>query len=239
MVSSRLLFRVPLVLSLFFSAFAVAGEGAPLTYDRISLSVSVQEQVQADRLVAVLAAQREGKDAAKLAVEVNALVDWALAQAQGEAQIESETLGYTTDPLYTKSTLSGWRVRQEIRLRTREGAVLSAVVGRLQERLLLQSIGYQVSDERREEAQEALIRSGIDAFKGRARLIAEQMGQPRYRLVEMQVETDGDRPAPIFRGMAAAAAMSEAGGAAVAPRIEAGKQTIRVHITGTIELQVQ
>ena len=231
--------RVSFYLVLLLFTSVVVGDSDPLTYDRVSLSVSVEEKVEADLLVAVLAAQREGTDAAKLAGEVNGLVGWALEQAKAEPRIEPETLGYTTSPVYTKGTLSGWRVRQEMRLRSSESAVLGDLVGRLQERLLLQSIGYEISDARRKEAQETLIRSGIDAFRTRAKLIADQMDQPRYRLVEMRVETDGDRPAPMFRGMAAAAPMTEAGGAPPAPRILAGKQTIRVHISGVIELQVQ
>lgn len=231
--------RLHLVLAviLLLVSFATgAGDPSPLTYDRISLSASAQQEVEADLLVAVLVAQRDGTDAAQLAGEVNALVDSAMSQAQGEAQIESETLGYTTDPVYTKGTLTGWRVRQSIRLRSRDAASLSGLVGRLQERLLLQSIGYEVSDERRKETEDALIRAGVDAFKARAELIAEQMGQRKHRLVEMRVETGGDRPAPVYRAMAA---MPAADAAAAAPRIEAGKQTIRVQVSGVIELQVQ
>jgi predicted secreted protein len=228
-----------LLLLALHSTAASAGDPDPLTYDRISLSVSVREQVEADRLVAILVGQREGTDAAKLATEVNSLVSWALQTAKAEPRIEVETLDYTTNPLYTQGNLSGWRVRQQIRLRSRDSAALGELVGRLQERLLLQSIGYQVSDERRKEAQDALIRAGIDAFKARAQLIAGQMGQPRHRLVEMRIETAGDRPPPIVRGMAVSSAMAEADESPIAPRIEPGKQDIKVDINGVIELQVQ
>ncbi len=224
------------IVLLSLCASAGAGEQDPLTYDRISLSASAQSEVEADLLVAVLAAQREGTDATQLAGEVNTMVDWALSQAEKETGIESETLGYTTSPLYTKGTLTGWRVRQAIRLRSRDAAALSGLVGRLQERLLLQSIGYQVSDGRRKEAEDALIRVGIDAFNERAQLIAEQMGQRRKRLVEMRVETRADRPAPVFGTMTA---MPAADAAPAPPRIEAGKQVIRVEVSGVIELQVQ
>ena len=192
--------------------------------------------MESDLLVAVLVAQREGTDAAQLASEVNTLVDSALNQAHGAEQVESETLAYTTNPVYTKGTLTGWRVRQSIRLRSRDAASLSGLIGRLQERLLLQSIGYEVSDGRRKETEDTLIRAGIDAFKARALLIAEQMGQRKHRLVEMRVDTRGNRPAPVYRAMAV---MPAAGAASAAPRIEAGKQTIRVEVSGVIELQVQ
>ena len=220
-----------ILLSLTATADSVHSDS--LTYDRISLSVSVETEVETDLLVAVLAAQREGTDAAQLAGEVNSLVDWALNQAKAEAQVESETLGYTTNPVYSKGNLTGWRVRQSIRLRSRDSAALSGLVGRLQERLLLQSIGYEVSDGRRKDAEDTLIQEGIVAFKARAQLIADQMGQRRHRLVEMRVETQEDHPAPVFRAMAMADA------APTPPRIEAGKQTARVQISGVIELQVE
>jgi predicted secreted protein len=210
---------------------------APLTYDRVSLSVSVEKDVESDKLVASMMSQREGKDAAVLAREVNESVDWALEQAAAEPLVEAETTAYTTLPVYSKSTLTGWRVRQGIRLRSSDAAALSDLVGRLQDRLLVESLGYEVSDERRVAAEEDLVKEGIAAFRGRARLIAEQMEQPRFRLVEMRVDTQGDRPTPVYRAAPQAVAMAEA--APVPPRIEAGKQTVRVNVSGIIELQVQ
>ena len=218
------------------ATMGVAGD-APLTYDRVALSVSVQEEVEADQLVASLMAQREGKDAAILAGEVNELVDWALQQAARESLVEAETAAYTTMPVYSKTTLTGWRVRQGIRLQSKDAAALSALIGLLQERLLVESLGYEVSKVRRSAAEEALVKAGIAAFRERAKLIAEQMEQPRYRLVEMRVDAEGDRPTPVYRAAPQAIAMADA--APVPPRIEAGKQTVRVNVSGVIELQVQ
>ena len=82
MRSSGLGFCLPVIL-LTLSFAANAHDANAPTYDRISLSASAQEEVEADLLVAVLAAQREGTDAALLAGEVNGLVDWALSQPQG------------------------------------------------------------------------------------------------------------------------------------------------------------
>jgi predicted secreted protein len=220
----------------FGATVGVAGD-APLTYDRISLSVNVEEDVEADLLAAALVAQREGRDAAALAGDVNGLVDWALQQAAGESGVEAETTGYTTTPVYSKTTLTGWRVRQGIRLRSKDAPVLSALVGRLQERLLVESIDYEISDERRSGVEERLVKAGIAAFRARARLIAEQMEQPQYRLVEMRVDAQGGRPAPIYRAASQAIAMADA--APIPPRIEAGKQTVRVTVSGVIELQLQ
>ncbi len=215
-----------------------AANPEPLLYDRISLSISAEREVKADLLVAVLATQQEGPDAAKLAGEVNALMAWALDEAKSEEKVVTETLAYITNPVYSTGKLTGWRVRQSIRLQSQDGDALSRLIGRLQTRLLLESVGYELSEASRKQAEDALIRSGIEAFKARAQLIAEQMGQPRHRLVEMHVDTQGERPAPVYRGLAAAP-MADADTAPIPPRIEAGKQTAKVHISGIIELQVQ
>ena len=104
----------------------------PLTYDRISLSASASVQVENDTLVAVLYAQREGRDPAKLADEVNQHVRWAVDQAKQAAGITLKTLDYHTSPVYRDGKLSAWRVRQSIRLESTDSAQLSTLIGALQ-----------------------------------------------------------------------------------------------------------
>jgi predicted secreted protein len=208
------------------------------TYDRISFSVSSEEQVPADQVVAVLAAQRQGAKAADLAGEVNGLVAWGLKEAESVPAVHAETLAYETTPVYQRGNVSGWRVRQSIRLKATDATALSELIGRLQERLLLQSVDYSVSEDRRKSVEAGLIVGSLDAFKDRARLIAERMGQPRYRVVEVHVDTGGQPPVPLFRAAAAAFEESSAG-SPMPPSIGAGMQTLRVQVSGVIELQAQ
>jgi len=211
----------------------------PLTYDRVSFGVTSERQVQAGEVVAVLAAQRQGAKAADLAREVNGLVTWGLKQAKAVPKVQVQTLAYETVPVYLKGSLSGWRVTQNIRLRAKDAARLSELIGRLQERLLLQSVDYVVSDDRRRAAEADLIGSTLAAFKARAHLIAEHMGQPHYRMVEMHVNTGGQPPTPLFRSAPVGLAAPSEASAPVPPSIGAGMQTLRVGISGVIELQAQ
>jgi predicted secreted protein len=80
----------------------------PLTYDRVSFAVTSERQVQADEVVAVLAAQRQGAKAADLAREVNGLLTWGLEQAKMAPKVQVQTLAYETVPVYRKGRLSGW-----------------------------------------------------------------------------------------------------------------------------------
>jgi predicted secreted protein len=216
---------------LAWSLPAVSGD-APLTYDRVHLSGTATGEVANDTLVALLYAQREGQQAAALADEVNAAIAWALEQAAGSDGIKAQTLDYQTQPVYQNQRLSGWRVRQSLRLEGRDAGRLASLVGTLQARLAVQSIGYQVSPARQREAEEALIVEAIAAFRGRAELVREQLGAAGYRLVELQV--DGGGPVPMPR---TAMATMEMRGAAAPPALEPGTRDLSVSVSGTIELE--
>lgn len=212
---------------------AIAAEDEP-RYDRIRFSTAVEAEIDNDQVIAVLYAQREGTDSAALAVEVNRAVAWGLEKAKAVPGVRAQTLGYQTTPLYTKQTLSGWRVRQSLRLESGEPAALGTLVGALQQQLGVQGIEYAISPKARREAEDRLIQDGVAAFRQRADLVAKSWGQPDYRLVEMQVLTQGEGPHPLMR-----AAVMDMQAAAAPPAIEGGTQSVRVSIEGTIELRVR
>lgn len=221
---------LPLALA---GSLGVAGEDEP-RYDRIRLSTSVQADIDNDLVVAVLYAQREGTDATALAAEVNRAVAWGLEKAKGVPGVKTQTLGYQTTPVYTKQTLSGWRVRQSLRLEGSDAAALSNLVGTLQQQLGVQGIEYAISPQARREAEDRLLVDAVAAFRQRADLLAKSWGQPDYRLVEMQVTTQSETPRPLMRAMA-----MEMQAAAPPPPIEAGTQVVRVSVEGAIELRVR
>ena len=221
------------LLGLIVAVTAVAGE-KPLTYDRVSLSAAAETEVPNDLLTAVLFAQREGSEAASLAPEVNRAIGWGVTEAKKMPQVKVRTLEYRTHPVYNKQTLSGWRVRQSIRLESADASLLSELVGRLQKRLAVDSIAYRLSPERRQQAENELIQRALTAFTERAKLIAEQLGRTKYRLVKVDVNTSGGVPRPIYRS-----AMAMQAEAAPSPTIEPGTQRVQVQVSGTIELRVQ
>ena len=209
---------------------ASAHEEAP-TYDRINLDSSASTEVENDILVAVLYYQREGPSAAQLAEDVNATLGKAVHRAKQQAGVRVQTLDYRTHPVFVKQRLTGWRVRQSMRLESRDAAAMGALLGELQERLAVESLTQQVSDARRREAENGLIREALENFRARARLVSEQLGADDYRLVELNVRA-GAAPGPMPRMMRAMDA-----GVAAAPVIEAGVRKISVSVGGTIELQ--
>jgi predicted secreted protein len=224
--------RYCLALLLILPLAAVADD-RPLSYDRIDLSESATVDVDNDLLVAELFAQAEGSDAAAPANQVNQLIAWAVAAAKHHDAIRVQTLGYHSNPVYKNSTIRGWRVSQSMRLESRDSGVLSDLIGQLQARLKVSSIGYQVSDQQRRKHVDDLTDEALRRFTERATRIARTLGHSGFRIVRLSINDDQPRPMPVARGLMMEAAADVA---VAAPQLEAGTRKLSVSVSGEIEL---
>ncbi len=215
---------------LMVSLVAYSHDSTP-TYDRINLSVSAQQEADNDSLVAVLYAQEEGKNATRLAKQVNRDISAAVTKAKQTDGIKVQTLDYTTSPVYIKNHLNSWRVRQSIRLESKNPASLSELIDNLQKELKVSGINYTLSPESRLLIEESLIAEAIGRFNSRAQLIQTQMSRQNHKLVQMDINSSAHSPQPRLR----MARMEKS--SAPTPHLEAGTQTVTVTIRGTIELQ--
>ena len=111
--------------------------------------------------------------------------------------------------------------------------MLSALIGEMQSRLAVASLRYTVSPTRRDNVERKLIAEALNRFKSRGEQIKVELGRSGYRIVNIDVVTSGQSPAPVR--MRAAAMMENS--AVAAPSIEPGVQTVSVRISGTIELE--
>ncbi|MCF6283373.1 MAG: SIMPL domain-containing protein [Candidatus Polarisedimenticolaceae bacterium] len=199
-------------------------------YNRISLTASATQEVENDLLSATLYAQQEGQRPNTLQARVNQSISRALTLAKQQPEVSVNTLDYRTTPIYRKQIIDGWRVRQSIRLQSRETTLLSTLIGKLQGELAVASISYHLSPARRQAAENDLMAEAIAAFKQRATLIAKQFGSSEYRLVKMSISTPNGNP-PQFGIQHLEMARASA------PPIKAGSQQIRLTVSGTIELK--
>lgn len=210
-----------------------AHQDAPV-YNRISLSESAHAEVDNDLLVAVLYAQAEGHDSASPADAVNRAIDWAINAARSLEGVKVQTLGYSTHPVYGKSSIRSWRVQQSLRLESRDSRKLGDLIGELQSQLKVQSLGYEVSAEERRRHLDTLTAEALQRFTERAGQVAKTLGRDTYRIVRININDGQQRPAPVMRGM-----MMESGAdmAAAPARVEAGTRQMTVSVSGEIELQ--
>ena len=211
----------------------VASAEAELHYNQVRFQVQATESVTNDRMQAVLVVQDEDSDAARLADRVNKTMAWALAQSRDQSGIEVRTGGYSTQPVYKKEALEGWRAIQEIILDGSEFAKISELIGTLQQRLKLRSANFSVADATREGVERRLIEHALDDFKQRAEQVRKNIGTQGYRIVELNLVTEGApiRPMPMAReGYATMASVD-------IPSFEGGESEVRVGVQGTVQLE--
>ncbi|MCF6235931.1 MAG: SIMPL domain-containing protein [Gammaproteobacteria bacterium] len=224
-----------LVVSLFL-AQATWADSEKLHYNQVNLSATASDEIKNDILVAMLYAQEEGRYPNNLADRVNEKISKAVEKAKQQAEIKVQTLAYRTNPYYKKQKIAGWRVRQSIRLESKNFSQLSQLIGDLQESLALEQVSYQVSLERRAEAENRVITKAITAFKERAGIISQQLGFVSYKLIDVNVNTSGGYP--VMQGRMSSEMYAKDGlRQMAAPTLEGGTQTIQVNINGRVELQ--
>jgi predicted secreted protein len=224
---------VAVFLAALVTATSAIAHDAPPTYDRINFQVSATREVENDTLVATMYSERNGQQPSAMAGEVNQIITWAVDLARKESAIKVQTLNYQQNPVYKNQTVSGWRVRQSIRLESTDVTALSTLVGELQKRLAVASLRYLVSPDSRREAENALITEALGRFRQRGKLISAELERPGYRIVNIDVITSGAAPMRR-RGVAAMAEISSV----AAPTLDPGVQSVTVQVSGSIELKV-
>lgn len=221
-----------LVLALALAPATAAADSHQPVKNLVSLSVSVNEDVPNDLLVVRMYVQHEARQQAQASKRVNEDMAWALAKAKAVTAVKAQTLDYRTNPVYNDRRLESWRTRQALSLESADTDALTELMGVLQERLSIESVGYQVSDAVREAAHARLIDAAVEQFSARAAQIAAAFGRQGYTLVNVDIHTQGHAPPPIaYRGRAMAMSAEDA-----APSIEAGDQSVSVTASGTVEL---
>ena len=204
--------RLPLLTALLATIFCTAATAQPEApvYNRVNLSESAHAEIANDRLVVIMSAQAEGADAATPADEVNRMMDWAMSMLKDLPEVQVQTLDYRSNAIHDKQTIRGWRVKQSLRMEGSDNRLLGDLVGMLQGQLQVQSIGYQVSDERRRERLQGLTREALERFQARARHIAESLGRDGYRIVRIHIRDGQQVPDPVAPGMLAEASTAVA-----------------------------
>lgn len=160
----------------------------------------------------------------------------ALKRADPKAQIE--TSGYSSYPVYSSGsnrTITGWRVRQGVTLRTESLATLPKTVAAAQPLLALGGVDFRLSKAARDKVETQLIQLAIANFSSRVSAAAQSMGVPpnRIRVEEINFGVrEAVPPQPMMmRSMAASDTAS-----APPPTFESGRSIERLSVTGKARL---
>jgi predicted secreted protein len=226
---------VPLVAGIAIAlagAAAHAQDRAEALFNLVTVSAQAEREVANDTLTAVMAVDSEGSDPVALADAANRAMREALKLAQAYRGVKARALNYQTWPVYDKARIVRWRVRQELRLESREFAQATELIGKLQSALVVSSLSVGLSSEARKQAENSLIAEALAAFHERAEIVREAQKAKGYRIKDLQINAGGGAQPRMY-------AAQRAGGAAASvapPSVEPGASTIQVNINGTVQL---
>jgi len=203
--------------------------------DVLSLDAAVTTEVSPDLAIINLAIDREGPDPVVLSREINQVLTDALARARAISGVIAASGGYTSYPRQdNRGKRTGWQVRAELILKSKDFARLSQLAGALGNDLQVSGTRFEVSPELRGAEEARLIDSAAQAFRNKATAAVKAFGFAGYRIREVQLGSLGQQagPRPVLM------AMSRAGGAdAAGPPLESGRVTLTLTVSGSVQMQ--
>ncbi|KAF0862896.1 SIMPL domain-containing protein [Pseudomonas sp. LD120] len=207
-----------------------------LHYNQIALRAEVSQEVARDLMIVTLYSESQNTDPAKLASQITTTMNKALGQAR---QVKGVTLrqgSRNSYPIYDSKgqKITGWRERAELRLESADFAALSKLTGELLGDLKMGGMDFAIADPTRKASEDALLKDAVKAFKARAQLATEALGGKAYKIVNLNLNSNG-YPQPYMRApmMMKAASMDSA---PVTPEVEAGTSQVSMTADGAIEV---
>lgn len=211
------------------------GPHAPLQ-NVAQLSASAAVEVQQDLLSIAMTTTRDGGDAATVQNQLKLALEAALAEARKTAQpglMDVRTGNFSLYPRHGKDgKINGWQGSTEMVLEGRDFARITAAAGRVQT-LSLGHVGFALSREARARVEGDAQAQAIERFKAKASEIARGFGFSGYTLREVAINANDQGPVrPRMMAMEAKAAMSDS-----AIPVEAGKSTVLVNVSGSVQMK--
>ncbi|MFT7723532.1 MAG: SIMPL domain-containing protein [Roseateles sp.] len=222
------------------STAALLGSGAALAADvpreRLSLSASASADVTRDVLGVAFSTTREGNDAAGVQAALKQALDAALTEARKVAkpgQVNVQTGSFSLYPRHDPKSgkLNGWQGSAELLVEGRDTAAIAQLTGRITS-LSIARVGYSLSREAREQAEADITAQAIARYRAKATEYAKLFGYGSYVLGEVSIASDEAMPVPM---MVKAMRMSAMADEAALPT-EAGKATVTVNVSGSVQL---
>jgi len=234
MIPIRRLTVLAAVLACAMPAFA---QTLPPPQNVVQLSADAQAEVQQDMLSMVLTTTKEGANPATVQAQLKTALDAALGLARSEAragQMDVQTGNFSLSPRYSKEgRIASWQGTAELVLEGRDFDRITSTAGRINT-MTLGRVGFGLSREQRVKAEADVQLRAIENFKAKATTLARGFGFSNYTLREVSVNSSDSSPMPRPRMMAMAAKSMEADSAVP---VEAGKSTVIVNVSGSIQLQ--
>ena len=219
------------------ATFSQQSGGRDSVQNVAQLSALGSVEVQQDLLSISMSTTRDGADASAVQTQLKQALDAALAQARQAAapgQMDVRTGNFSLNPRYGKDgKLNGWQGSTELVLEGKDFTRITTTAGKIQT-LSLVNVSFALSREQRAKVESEAQTLAIERFKAKAGDIAKGFGFGGYTLREVSINTSDQGPSPRPYAMAA---QSKSALADSAVSVEAGKSTVVVNVSGSVQMK--
>lgn len=217
--------------------FAQTMPPLPQLQNVAQLSASGSVEVQQDLLSISMNTTRDGADAAVVQTQLKQALDAALAiakQLAAPGQLDVRTGNLSLYPRYSKDgKINGWQGSAELVLEGRDFARITGTAGKIQT-LTMGNVSFALSREQRARVEGEAQALAIERFKANAAEISKSFGFTGYTLREVSVNSNDQGVIPRPRAMMA---MAKSDMAESAVPVEAGKSTVMVNVSGSVQMK--
>ncbi|MEP6790998.1 MAG: SIMPL domain-containing protein [Ramlibacter sp.] len=224
------------VVVLWALAGAASAQSYPPPQNVLQLAATGTVEVQQDLLTLNLSTTREGADAGAVQAQLKTALDSALNDARKAAlpgQLDVRTGNFGLYPRYTHDgKASGWTGTAELVLEGRDFPRITSTAAKIQT-MTMGGVGFGLSREQRAKVEGEAQAMAIERFKAKAGELAKGFGFSGYTLREISVNAnDQNYPRPRMMAMEAKAASAD-----MPVPVEAGKSTVIVTVSGSVQLK--
>ncbi|MFP5405644.1 MAG: SIMPL domain-containing protein [Gammaproteobacteria bacterium] len=210
---------------------------APATaseFPQLTLSASAFREVAQDRVAVTLYASHEAPEPAPAQAQVNSVLSPVLERLKQRKDLEVQSAGYRTDPVWQDSRIVAWRARAALRVTAPPSGDFDKLIGELASQLSVESVVHFLSRDAQLAVEQELIGEAVGAFRSKAQAAAQALGFKGWSIRSVSVNDSGPgNPEPMPKMM-----MSRATAADAAPMpLAEGRTTVSVSVGGTVVLE--
>lgn len=205
----------------------------------LNLTATARQEVSQDWLTVVARAQLDGKDPAAVQAQLNAIVQAALTslrpqQRPQQLEVRSGNLGIY--PRHdAQGRLTAWQGQAELVIEGRDFAQVSQLAAGLA-RMTVAQATFSLSRDGRQQLETQVQSQAVQNFRQRAQALALDFGFAGYSLRQVSVSSV-DRPEPVMQPRMLMAETAAASTAAAPLALAAGKEEVRITVSGSIVLR--
>lgn len=225
-----------LIIASSFCTTAFAQDMSKLNYNLVHLQAEASRDISNDQMQIVMYIEKNNKQPAKLATEINTLMNQALQTARQFPSVKVETGSQSTSPIYDADNrkLKEWRGRAQINLSSTDIKAASQLMADLQQNFQTQSVQFSVSEAKRQKIENELMIEASKNFQQRAKMISQAWNKSNYDLVSLNMNGNTYNTQPMPRVAMMKAAMADA---VPEQEMAAGESKMTVTANGSIQLK--